>query len=193
MNPPPPMLPASGSTTVSANPTPAAASMAFPPCLMISIPTSLASGWPDTTIALRPDTATALPASDQASGMIGRPVTTASARAPRAVGWTAVAAGAAVAQRKALEYGLAIGSTALIVADWSLTIQVARSPDCIGESNPLLGAHPSVGRVNTYFGLVTATNLAAFALPKTHRRLWYEVVVVVEAFAVTHNLAHGLS
>src|SRR5437899_10330956 len=95
MNPPPPMLPASGSTTVSANPTPAAASMAFPPCLMISIPTSLASGWPDTTIALRPDTATALPASDQASGMIGRPVTTASARAPRAVGWTAVAAGAA--------------------------------------------------------------------------------------------------
>src|SRR5207247_1381751 len=56
MNPPPPMLPASGSTTVSANPTPTAASMAFPPCLMISIPTSLASAWPDTTIALRPDT-----------------------------------------------------------------------------------------------------------------------------------------
>src|SRR2546430_7980422 len=89
------MLPASGSTTVSANPTPTAASMAFPPCLMISIPTSLASGWPDTTIALRPDTATALPVSDQVSGTIGRPVTTASARAPRAVGWTAVAAGAA--------------------------------------------------------------------------------------------------
>src|SRR2546428_538269 len=84
--PPPPMWPAWGSTTVSANPTPTAASMAFPPCLMISIPTSLASGWPDTTIALRPDTATALPASDQVSGTIGRPVTTASARAPRAVG-----------------------------------------------------------------------------------------------------------
>src|SRR5207245_11463573 len=82
-------------TTVSANPTPTAASLAFPPCLMISIPTSLAGGSPDTTIPLRPDTATALPVSDQVSGMIGRPVTTASARAPRAVGWTAVAAGAA--------------------------------------------------------------------------------------------------
>src|SRR5439155_1328878 len=54
MNPPPPRLPASGSTTASANPTATAASTALPPCWMISIPTWLASGWPDTIMARGP-------------------------------------------------------------------------------------------------------------------------------------------
>src|SRR5437016_3702372 len=88
MNPPPPILPASGSTTASANPTATAASTALPPCFKTSIPTWLASGGPDTT--------TLLLARDQVSGMIGRPVTIASARAP--VGAAAVGtAGAATA------------------------------------------------------------------------------------------------
>src|SRR5881398_2667765 len=95
MNPPPPRLPASGSTTASANPTATAASTALPPCWMISIPTWLASGWPDTIMAWGPGTATPLPASDHVSGMIGRPVTIASARAPGAVGWAAGAAATA--------------------------------------------------------------------------------------------------
>src|SRR5438552_4057661 len=96
MNPPPPILPASGSTTASANPTATAASTALPPCFKTSIPTWLASGWPDTTMARGPDTATLLPARDQVSGMIGRPVTIASVRAP--VGAAAVGtAGAAAA------------------------------------------------------------------------------------------------
>src|SRR5439155_402248 len=94
MNPPPPILPASGSTTASANPTATAASTALPPCFRTSIPTWLASGWPDTTMARGPDTATLLPARDQVSGMIGRPVTIASARAP-----VGAAAGGAAAVR----------------------------------------------------------------------------------------------
>src|SRR5579883_598276 len=43
MNPPPPMFPASGSATASANPTATAASTAFPPCRRISTPAALAS------------------------------------------------------------------------------------------------------------------------------------------------------
>src|SRR3972149_5524948 len=52
MNPPPPMLPASGSTTASAKPTATAASTALPPCFRTSTPASLASGCADTTMAL---------------------------------------------------------------------------------------------------------------------------------------------
>jgi hypothetical protein len=96
-------------------------------------------------------------------------------------------------RRTALDYGLAIGSTALVIADWGQTLQVARLPGCNAESNPLLGVHPGIGRVNTYFSLVIATNLSAFALPKTQRRLWYEVVSIVEAFAVMHNFSRGVS
>src|SRR5207247_8196904 len=95
MNPPPPILPASGSTTASANPTATAASTALPPCFRTSIPTWLASGWPDTTMARGPDTATLLPARDQVSGMIGRPVTIASARAPVAAAAVGTAGAAA--------------------------------------------------------------------------------------------------
>ena len=43
MKPPPPMLPALGSTTASAKPTATAASMALPPAFRMSTPTWLAS------------------------------------------------------------------------------------------------------------------------------------------------------
>src|SRR5882762_5808774 len=52
MKPPPPMLPASGSTTASVKPTATAASIALPPCLITSMPAALAKGCADTTIAL---------------------------------------------------------------------------------------------------------------------------------------------
>src|SRR2546428_1534255 len=51
MKPPPPMLPASGSTTSSANATATAASIALPPCFRMSTPTCDASGCAETTIA----------------------------------------------------------------------------------------------------------------------------------------------
>src|SRR5690348_12212489 len=57
MNPPPPMFPAAGSTTASANPTATAASTAFPPFFKISTPASDASASSLTTIACSPRTA----------------------------------------------------------------------------------------------------------------------------------------
>ena len=61
MKPPPPMLPATGCTTASANPTATAASTAFPPARRMSRPTALAIGWLDTTIARPPVATGAIP------------------------------------------------------------------------------------------------------------------------------------
>src|SRR5438309_2273775 len=72
MNPPPPMFPATGSTTASANATATAASTALPPRRRISTPTSLASGCPDTTIAWRLATGFARPVSGPPLAMSAR-------------------------------------------------------------------------------------------------------------------------
>src|ERR1051325_10888317 len=56
MNPPPPMLPATGWTTASANATATAASTALPPRRSTSTPTSLARGCDVTTMACSPVT-----------------------------------------------------------------------------------------------------------------------------------------
>src|SRR5438552_3860507 len=71
MNPPPPMLPASGSTTSSAKATATAASIALPPCFRISTPACVASGCAVTTIACGAVTGFAL--SVQVAGMSGLP------------------------------------------------------------------------------------------------------------------------
>ena len=71
MNPPPPMLPASGCTTSSAKPTATAASTALPPCCMIRTPTSLAIGLPETTMPRGAVTALVRANSGQSAGMLG--------------------------------------------------------------------------------------------------------------------------
>ena len=96
-------------------------------------------------------------------------------------------------RRTALDYGLAVNTTALIVADWSQALRIADNPDRWAEANPLVGRHPSEGRVNTMETLYLLWNGAALLLPKTPRRIWYAAVTVVEAVAVAHNLAIGIS
>ena len=100
---------------------------------------------------------------------------------------------AAGQQRTALDWGLAVGSTALIVADWSQSLRIARNPGRWGEFNPLLGLHPSEGRVNTVLALAVVSNGAALLLPKRPRRIWYAAVTALEVFAVTRNLLGGIS
>ena len=64
---------------------------------------------------------------------------------------------AAGQHRTALDYGLAIGSTALILADWSQALRIAHNPCRWYERNPLLGRHPSEGRLNTVASLVVVS------------------------------------
>ena len=96
-------------------------------------------------------------------------------------------------RRTALDYGLAAGSTALIVADWSQALRMTRSPNRWYEANPLVGRHPSEGRINTLATLYIVWNAGALFLPKTPRRVWYVAVTLVEAVAVIHNLSIGVS
>jgi hypothetical protein len=67
MNPPPPMLPASGCTTARVKPTATAASTALPPCRSTSRPTSLAMPLPETTMACAPSVTCARPVKDQSA------------------------------------------------------------------------------------------------------------------------------
>lgn len=84
--------------------------------------------------------------------------------------------------------------TALHVADWAQTRNIARNPDEFHETNPILGRHPSVSEVDDYF-LVTgvAHALVSAALPPKYRRKWQAAGIVVEAGAVAHNYSIGIS
>lgn len=95
----------------------------------------------------------------------------------------------AAQRRTPFDYGMAIGSTALIVADWSQTSHFPKRD--ITERNLILGKHPSEGRINTLIGLAVLANVSASFLPKTPRRIWHGVVLVVESWAVVDNLSKG--
>ncbi len=91
------------------------------------------------------------------------------------------------------DYGLAVGSTALIVADWSQSLRIARNPARWARVNPLLGQHPSEGRANSFLSLAVVSNGGALLLPKTSRRIWDADATALEMFAVIRNLSGGIS
>ncbi len=94
------------------------------------------------------------------------------------------------AQHKAL----ASTAGALLAADWLQTRQIAKHPDKFHEYNPVLGEHPSQGKVNLYF-LAAAGGLMLLAdfLPAEYRTGLLYGVIVVQAAAVTNNLQEGIS
>jgi hypothetical protein len=84
-------------------------------------------------------------------------------------------------------------SSVLLVADWAQTRQIARNADLFRETNPILGAHPSMGRVNVYFATAMALNyVIGNSLAPGWRRAWFVGVQSVEANVVQHNLSIGL-
>jgi hypothetical protein len=90
----------------------------------------------------------------------------------------------------------------LHVADWGQTLYIARHPDQYYEVNPILGKHPSRGRVNTYFALTGLVHVAGAVLLPTKfelfnvkfnpRRAWQFSGIYVEAFVVQHNYRVGI-
>lgn len=86
-----------------------------------------------------------------------------------------------------------IASSALIVADWAQTREIAKHPERWRETNLILGEHPSRGKVNAYFAACLVGNAAiAYALPAPYRRWWQIATVVVEAGYVAHNYHLGI-
>lgn len=84
--------------------------------------------------------------------------------------------------------------TAAHCADWSTTAQIAKwngrcfDGHCFAESNPILGDHPSLARVNAYFALTLVAHAAVSALlPKPYRSIWQAVSFTVEAGFAGYN------
>jgi len=77
--------------------------------------------------------------------------------------------------------------------DYRQTISIARQPERYYETNPVLGEHPSVGKVNTYFmASVAVKNAIFFSLPEKYRIPFGIGCSVVSFGYVEHNRAIGL-
>lgn len=86
---------------------------------------------------------------------------------------------------------VAYGAVHLI--DWSQTRYAARQGDAFRETNPVLGDHPSVGRVDGYFAATLAGHvLVTDLLPRSWRSLWQGSTIAVEATIAAHNRAIGV-
>lgn len=126
--------------------------------------------------------------------------------------WLAVALFLFCAQAKAeweswndLDKALLTASTGLLALDWLQTRQIAenRHPgyDFYGnqhsgfnfyEKNPLLGAHPSLHKVNVYFGSAIGLNyFVADSLGK-NRAYWLAGVTALEFNIVRGNYKVGV-
>lgn len=92
------------------------------------------------------------------------------------------------------------GFTSARVADMAQTLQIARRPTGIEsgyvytETNPLIGASPSVGRVLTYFAVSHALVwLVADHLPAKTRKAFLTGAVVISAQFVQRNAELGIN
>ena len=82
---------------------------------------------------------------------------------------------------------------ALHIIDWRQTLKIARNPGRWWEINPLLGGHPSVGRVYAYFsaGLVAVIGLALL-LPQPMGMVFAAFIIGIETGMVFLNYRIGL-
>ncbi len=91
------------------------------------------------------------------------------------------------------DIGLQAAATALMVVDWGQTLKAASQTDKYCEMNPILGKHPSRGRVNTYFATAIIGHAAiSHILPQDYRRIWQSVFIGVELAATSINYQAGV-
>jgi hypothetical protein len=81
----------------------------------------------------------------------------------------------------------------LDAADWAQTRNIARNPDKWTETNPLLGAHPSVRQVDWYFVSASLMHFGiAYLLPSKYRSSFQMLSIGVELGAVSRNFRIGV-
>lgn len=86
-----------------------------------------------------------------------------------------------------------IAYTALHIADWQQTRQIARDPRYY-EKNLILGSKPTQAEVNRYMGATLIGHWAMSVMLKEEaRRLWQDGTIVLEAATVHRNHRIGLS
>ena len=81
----------------------------------------------------------------------------------------------------------------LHVVDWGQTLEIARNPIDYHEVNPVIGRHPSVGKVNIYM-LSSAIIHAgiSYVLPDKVRPYWQYFSIGVSGACMARNLNIGL-
>lgn len=82
---------------------------------------------------------------------------------------------------------------AVTVVDWAQTRYIADNPARFHETNPIMGRHPSIGRVDRYFAtsiLVGAVVLDA--LPSEYRDYALKAGLVLEVLVVSNNARIGV-
>ena len=87
----------------------------------------------------------------------------------------------------------AVASTVVTVADWATTRDLTRRYNQgYYEHNPILGKHPSTGRVDAYFGITIPVVLLIANELDEYRKPWLMSITAIEAVMVGNNLHIGL-
>lgn len=88
---------------------------------------------------------------------------------------------------------LLVTSTGLLLVDWLQTRSIARNPRDYVELNPILGPHPTVGRVNTHFAAAIALNyLISENLSGKTKTGWLIGITILEGTVTARNMGIGI-
>ena len=91
------------------------------------------------------------------------------------------------------DYILQATWTVLHIVDWGQTLDIAKNPQQYHENNPILGGHPSVGRVNSYMAAGLIINpLIVHVLPSKWRPYFQGLSIGVTTGCVVNNYRVGL-
>lgn len=83
--------------------------------------------------------------------------------------------------------------TSLKMIDFSQTLKIAREPEKYYEVNPILGSHPSEGKVAVFFiGSYIAETALVHVLPSEYRPWAQYVFIGVSGACVINNFTIGL-
>ncbi len=77
--------------------------------------------------------------------------------------------------------------------DWGQTRTIAKNPDRYYEINPILGKHPSIGKVDTYMFIGTIVRpVISYHLPPKYRKWWQYLSIGTSGAAVANNYNAGI-
>lgn len=86
-----------------------------------------------------------------------------------------------------------LAANALLTTDWGQTLYVADHPGKFYETNPIIGRHPSRGRVNRYFAAANILHpLISASLKPEAREYWQYITIGLESGVVAHNINIGV-
>ena len=81
----------------------------------------------------------------------------------------------------------------LTIIDWGQTRYSSLHPEQYTETNPILGDHPSVTKVDVYFpAAIVGHALISAALPPKYRRWWQFFWIGAEGYTISNNARAGV-